>query len=120
MYSSVVLNFGGTDFTLNKINQDGYTGEFLYRDSTLSVRAFIRHTTRLDKTRGVKVERHAVDVTTTTFATVAGHPDKVKKAYLVFENDYLENTTDTVNQVKALTGWINGGSHIEELMSWAS
>jgi len=119
MYNSITVNHNGTDIVLNKINQDKYTGEFYVRTDTYSARAFIRHTSRLDKTRGVKVERHAMELTVTRFPAVPTDPEVVEKSYTVFETDFGANPSNMAYTVLAQTGFLTY-AHLGELLSWAS
>jgi len=120
MFDSLTFVFGSDTYVLPKINQDKYSGEFYFRNDDLDITATIRHTTRIDKTRGgIKVERHAVDLTAKVFATVSGQPDTIRKQYFVFENDYRDGVSNTTDCVLALKGWFTSTT-VGNLLQWAS
>jgi len=80
-----VLPQVGGDITLKKINQDGYSSEYLFRDATTQYRVRVRHT----KTNATSVrpsyDRHNVEVVQTIFA--AGDvAEYERKFYFVFEH----------------------------------
>jgi hypothetical protein len=87
--NTLVLPQAGGDITLIKINQDQYSSEYLFKNSTGTYRAKIRHnagTTRRANSAGVQVlyDRHNFEVVQTIFA--AGDvPEYERKFYFVLE-----------------------------------
>jgi hypothetical protein len=80
----LVLTFAGTPISLNRINQDGYTSEYLFRNSTKEYRAKIRHSTTKADSAGQVYDRHNMEVNVLTFA-VGAVPSNYEKFYVVIE-----------------------------------
>jgi hypothetical protein len=70
----------------NKINQDGYSSEYLYATSLLEYRIRVRHTKTGPKAEfgALSYDRHQFDVTKTTYA-VGATPASYLKYYFVQE-----------------------------------
>lgn len=83
---TLVLPQAGGDITLTKINQDGYSSEYLFRDSTSQYRARVRHTkTNATAARPAAYDRHNFEVVQTIFA--AGEvAEYERKFYFVIEH----------------------------------
>lgn len=79
-----VLPQVGGDITLKKINQDGYSSEYLFRDATNQYRVRIRHTKTNATSTRPSYDRHNVEVVQTIFA--AGDvAEYERKFYFVLE-----------------------------------
>lgn len=91
--ATFVLPLSGGDVTLNKINQDNYSSEYLFRNTTLQYRLRIRHT----ETSAGK-ERHNLEAVKTTFG-VDGAPDVESKFYFVIEHELGDDPTEVVDAV---------------------
>jgi aminoglycoside phosphotransferase (APT) family kinase protein len=83
---TIVLPQAGGDITCKKINQDGYSSEYLFRDTTSQYRVRIRHTkTNKTTARPVEYDRHNFEVVQTVFA--AGDvAEYERKFYFVHEH----------------------------------
>jgi len=83
---SLVLPQAGGNITLKKINQDGYSSEYLFRDSTSQYTAKIRHSkTSSTPKRPAVYDRHNVEFVQTIFA--AGDvAEYERKFYFVIEH----------------------------------
>lgn len=81
-----VLPQVGGDITLKKINQDGYSSEYLFRDATSQYRVRVRHTkTNATPARPAIYDRHNFEVVQTIFA--AGDvAEYERKFYFVLEH----------------------------------
>lgn len=112
---TMVLTIDGSPVTLVKINQDGYSSEYLYKDTTESIRARIRHTvTRNGANRQVR-DRHNVEVVVTTFATETT-AEQVEKAYFVMENIPSRSAAPLM---EALAAWADA-TNLAKLETWQS
>lgn len=113
---TITLTFDATPVVLNKINQDDYKSEYLFRDSTHQYRLFIRHTTTLKS--GVTYDRHNVEVTETVFAS-GEVAEYTRKAYFVLEQ--LPSDTD-VFVFDAMADWSIATSNVnlDKLLGWQS
>lgn len=82
--NTLVLPQAGGDITLVKINQDQYSSEYLFRNTTTQYRAKIRHTTVSAKGASPAYDRHNFEVVQTVFQ--AGDvPEYYRKYYFVLE-----------------------------------
>jgi hypothetical protein len=118
--STLVLPQSGGDITLTKINQDGYSSEYYFRDATVSYRCKVRHSS---VNRGTKLapqlyDRHNVEVVKTTFG-VGGAPDTFVKAYFVMEQ--LPADTNVI-LADALFDWAiaTSDANLTALLGWQS
>jgi hypothetical protein len=76
------------DLVYNKINQDAYSSEYLFRDGLVECRLKIRNTSFKDKARGnLRVDRHNVELTGIIWKTAEMSYDIMRKAYAVIEID---------------------------------
>lgn len=96
-----------------KINQDGYSSEYLFRDATMQVSAKIRHT----ETKA-GMDRHNVEFTQTVFAT-AEAAEIVRKVYIVLEQS--KGDMD-VKLTDALSDWLiaTANANVTSLLGWES
>jgi hypothetical protein len=90
---TITLPLSSGNVVCNKINQDGYSAEYLYATSTYEYRVRVRHTKTGPKASGLTYDRHTFDVTKTTFASGAT-PESYQKFYFVMEQ--LPGTTDVI------------------------
>lgn len=115
---TLVLPHADGNITLNKINQDGYSSEYLWRDSGSQVVARVRHTKVKATPTRQAMDRHNVEIVQTIFATdeTAAYD---KKVYVVFEN--LASDSD-VKFVDALCDWLiaSANAKVVALMGWQS
>lgn len=104
---------------LNKINQDGYSSEYLLRTSLDEYRLFIRNTSYLDKKRGVMIDRHNVEFRHTVFPVAPATLSTVRKTYVVIENQQGDTLADPTNVASALCAWLTASTNanITKLMN---
>jgi hypothetical protein len=87
--TTLTITINSVAKVLNRIADDGYSAEYLLRETTGEFRAKTRHSTYIDKTRNnIVVERHTFEVKQTVYPAVAGDPNTIRKAYSVFEQDF--------------------------------
>jgi hypothetical protein len=72
---------------LIRINQDGYGSEYFLRETDGEFRLKIRNTRYTDKTRGIPVDRHNVELIHTVYPVSPATQPTIRKAYSIFEND---------------------------------
>jgi hypothetical protein len=97
------VTIDGDIFALNRINQDGYSSEYLLVSSTMEYRVRVRNSSFLDKAYNVTRNRHNVELTQTIYPAGAT-PAKIRKAYIVFENQQGDTLDDPVNVAAGLCG----------------
>jgi hypothetical protein len=106
---------------LVKINQDGYSSEYLLRSATDEYRLRIRNQSRTDKKAGAVYDRHNIELVHTVFAT-ATTPVYVRKAYVVIENQQGDTLTDPTNLAVGLLTFLTASSaaNITKMMNFES
>lgn len=82
--NTLVLPVSGGDVTLVKINQDNYSGEYLFRNSTSQYRARIRHTKTKASGGKPEYDRANFEVVQTVFEA-DGVAEFERKFYFVQE-----------------------------------
>jgi hypothetical protein len=102
---TITLTIGGTPKVLNRIRQDGYSSEYLLRESNSEHRMFIRNTSYTDKKRQVGLDRHNVEVRVTVFPVAPATLSTVRKVYFVIENQQGDNLAESVNLAAATFAW---------------
>lgn len=120
--SSLTLPLAAGDKVLPLINQDGYGSEYYLRESLVSYRVQVRHSTFAKS--GVNYDRHNVTVTKKTFATTT-----------VPEFDHIVSMTHSVTPgdtfielINALCGWLETSVNVKaasnanaiKLLGWES
>nr|UJQ85888.1 MAG: hypothetical protein 2 [Leviviridae sp.] len=94
---TITVTINAVAKVLSKINQDGYSSEYLLRADTEEFRMRIRNTTYADKTRGgKKVDRHNVELVHRVYAVAPATVDTIRKAYSIIENDQGDPSTAVV------------------------
>lgn len=116
--NTLVLPQVGGDITLIKINQDTYSSEYLFKNSTVQYRARIRHT-KTNPTNGRPAyDRHNFEVVQTIFA--AGEvAEYERKFYFVLEVLPSETSLalpDAVADLMILTS----NAFLTSLLAWES
>lgn len=82
--NTLVLPVTGGSITMVKINQDGYSSEYLFRDTVSQWQAKIRHTKTNPTATKPAYDRHNFEVVQTVFAAGAV-PEFQRKFYFVIE-----------------------------------
>ena len=104
------LTIGGVAKALQKINQDQYSSEYLLRTSTEEYRLSIRNTSGTNKSRGVVIDRHNVELIHTVFPVAPATTSFIRKVYFVIENQQGDTLTDPVNVAAGLFAWATASS----------
>ncbi len=118
MTDPLVITVNAVDKSMNRINQDQYSSEYLLRSTTDEYRGKIRHSTVLNKPTGLVYDRHNFEVVRTVFA--AGDvPQYYDKFYVVAER--LPSNPDTYmpNAVADLL-IASSDAFMVKLFSWQS
>lgn len=96
---------------LVRINQDAYSSEYRLRSSVDEFRLNIRNTAYTDKKRGIRVDRHNIELVQEVFAVAPALTSTIRKAYFVFENDVGDTLTDPVHVASALAAFLTASSN---------
>jgi hypothetical protein len=115
------ITINSVEKSLVKINQDGYSSEYLLRNADDEYRLFIRNTTRVDRKTNQSFDRHNVELVHNVFAT-AEAPAITRKAYVVIENQKGDTLTDPVLMTAGLLAWLTASTNanLTKLMSFQS
>lgn len=108
---------------LNRINQDQYGSEWLYRTVTDEYRMKIRHSKETPK-KGASallrgVDRHNMELTHTIFAT-ATVPEIVRQFYTVYRVSPGDDLTGITNDLTGFVVGLNGGTVKADMLAWLS
>lgn len=114
---TLTITFDTVAKVANKINQDNYSSEYLYRSATEQFQIRIRHQNENVKPGQRQFERHQVDVTRTVFDSVNG--DEVSQVYTVIR---LQKGTDPDNAEKLVAALCAtmSASFIDKIVGWQS
>lgn len=115
---TLTLTINAVDKTLNRINQDGYSSEYLLREDTGEFRLRIRNTKYTDKTRSISVDRHNVEFVHMVYGEVGSTPI-VRKQYIVFENDAGDGLGTVADTVVALSSFVTE-ANVVKMLNWES
>lgn len=118
MADPLVLTVNAVAKSMNRINQDSYGSEFLYRGVTEEYRSKIRHSVVNPKGYNVPYDRHNFEVVRTVWATDTV-PQYYDKFYIVAER--LPSNPD-VHMPNAVADLLIASSDafLVALMSWQS
>lgn len=93
------LPLSGGTVTLNLINQDSYSSEYLFRNATNEYRVRIRHSTMaVTALKPYARDRHNLEVVRTTFATDTT-PEYEFKFYFVIEHKPNDTSVDVPDAI---------------------
>jgi len=95
---------------LVRINQDKYSSEYLLRSATDEYRLFIRNSTRVDKARGVSIDRHNVLLRWTVFPVAPATRSYIRSASCTIENEIGDTQVDPVNLTIGLCNFLTASS----------
>lgn len=113
---TITITVNGTDVTLNKINQDNYSAEFLHRNSASEHKMLISHNTVKNRSlsKGSPYETHYAKLTKTTFATDTAPELIVESSFSVkaYSSDSKANLP-----AKSLADFCS--TNVDELLLWA-
>ncbi len=104
---------------LTRVNQDGYSSEYLLRETTGDFRLKIRNSTYTDKQRGATVNRHNVELTQTVYPVSPATLSTIRKFYSVLEND---STSLVVDDAKFAAGSVSflTEANFTKMLNWES
>lgn len=93
---------------LIRINQDGYSSEFLLKEADGEFSLKIRNSSFIDKTRGgKKVDRHNVELTHTLYAVSPAIYPIIRKTYIVFQFDNGDALATMAKEIAAFSVFVN-------------
>jgi hypothetical protein len=114
-----VVTINAVAKNLVRINQDKYSSEYLLRSTTEEYRLNIRNTSYTDKTRGVVINRHNVELVHTVFPVAPATLSTIRKTYTVIENQIGDTLTDPRNVALGIYAFLTS-AFIDKLMNFES
>lgn len=124
--NSVSIDLGLGDPTeLFLINQDGYSAEYLNRDTGVDTRVRIRHTKEKAIPGQLQLDRHNVEITQ-VFAPSDDYPaGYTQQVYVVarFPAGVSTGTTDIAAMFAGLAAWLADGTpltNMRRVLNWES
>lgn len=114
--SPIAIDFGDGAETFHRINQDGYSSEYLARTSTMETRIKFRNT--LSGSKSNQTERHGVEILRIVYA----NGDTPEKRFQAFYTFVSPKGTDVAEAVKLMVGLetLSGPTYTQQLANWAS
>lgn len=106
-----VITINGNAKSLVRINQDGYSSEYLLRSATGELRLNIRNTSRTDSKTGKVVERHNAELIDTVFPVAPATLSTVRKTYVVIENEQGDTLLDPIYDASGLLAFLTASSN---------
>jgi hypothetical protein len=92
---------------LIRINQDGYSSEYLLKEADGEFALRIRNSSFLDKTRGgKKVDRHNVELIHTLYPVAPAIYPIIRKSYIVFQFDNGDLLATMAKEIAALSAFV--------------
>ncbi|UJQ85414.1 MAG: putative coat protein [Gulmivirus nemorisadaptatum] len=114
----LVITVNAVAKNLPRINNDNYTSEYLFADTTEEYRVKIRHSKENVQANGVQLDRHNVELTHTIYGT-GGDPDTVVQTYTVIRHGKASTATQMGYIQSALNGLLTAG-FVSDLRGWQS
>jgi hypothetical protein len=105
-----VVTINAVAKNLVRINQDGYSSEYLLREALGEFRLKIRNTSRFDKKLGVQMDRHNVELTHTIFPVAPATLATTRKTYAVVENQVGDTLADPVLEAIGTLSFLTAAS----------
>lgn len=117
---TLTITINGNAKVLTRINQDGYSSEYLARSPLDELKLKIRNTSYVDKARaGRKIDRHTVELVQTVFPTGSAISNTIRKAYTVLENEASDGTVEPLNFDLGFMGFFTS-PNVTKLLNWES
>lgn len=104
---------------LVRINQDGFSSEYLLRETTGEFSLKLRNTSYTDKARGVKVDRHNVELVETVYAVSPATIPLIRKYYSILENDKTDLVVSSAKFAAGITAF-QTEANFTKLLNWES
>lgn len=119
--SPAVITINGVAKSLERVNQDKYSSEYMLRTPTEQFQLNVRNNTYKDKS-GIMVDRHNAELVHTVFAVAPSTRNYVRKAYVVVENQQGDTLVDPLNDSVGLLSFLTAtsGANITKMLNFES
>jgi len=102
----IVVAVNAVNKSLVRINQDGYSSEYLLKNSLDEYRFTIKNTSYTDKKRSVLIDRHTVQLTQTIYPVAPATLSTIRKTYMVIENQQGDTIADSGYIARAVCDYL--------------
>jgi hypothetical protein len=117
---TITITINSIAKALVRINQDGYSSEYLLKETDGEFRLRLRNSSYTDKNRGAtKVDRHNVELVHTLYPVAPAVYPTVRKFYSIFENDNGDSTTSNVKFEAGIVAF-HSEANLTKLLNWES
>jgi predicted nucleotide-binding protein (sugar kinase/HSP70/actin superfamily) len=117
---TITITVNSVAKVLTRVNQDGYSSEYLLRGATDEFRLTIRNNSFVDKTRGgKKIDRHTCQLIHNVYPVAPATVGTIRKAYTVFENEAVDGVTDPLNFDLGFIAFFTS-ANITKMLNWES
>ena len=107
----LVITINAVAKNLIRINQDGYSSEYLLKEATGEYRVRIRNSSYTDPKRGGKsVDRHNVELVYTIYPVAPAVYPTIRKDYHVFEMDVGDDAALAAKLVAGLSAFVKAAN----------
>jgi hypothetical protein len=111
-----VVTINAVAKNLIRINQDGYSSEYLLKETTGEYSLKLRNSSYNDTSRGgIKVERHNVELIYTIYPVAPAIYPTRRKEYLVFEKDQGDDAALMAKLVAGVSAFMTEANAIKLL-----
>lgn len=110
---------GGTAVVTSKINQDGYSAEYLKKEALYELSVTVRHSKEAARSGQQAFDRHNVLFEQFVYPTEARPLGTRRQVYVVIRNDPADTEADVTNLGEALAFWLSG-ANLTKLFGWES
>nr|UJQ84927.1 MAG: hypothetical protein 2 [Leviviridae sp.] len=104
---------------LTRINQDGYSSEYLLRETAGEYRAKLRNSTYKSKDKSVTTDRHNLELVHTIYPVAPATSPTIRKTYVVFENDAGDALVDNAKTSLSVMAFLTE-ANITKLLNFES
>jgi hypothetical protein len=110
---------GGTAVVCNKINQDGYSAEYLNKGATFDTRVRVRHMKEKVKSGTQPYDRHMVEFTKEEPVSASLPLGRKTQVYMIIRHDPSAPLVDVTNLAEALSFYMTD-TIADKLYGWES
>lgn len=116
---TITITINAVAKVLNRVNQDGYSSEYLLRETLGEFSLKLRNTKYTDKTRGVRVDRHNIELVETVYAVAPATTTTIRKYYSILENDATDLTVSSAKFAGGAVAFQTEANYTK-LLNWES
>nr|UJQ85484.1 MAG: hypothetical protein 2 [Leviviridae sp.] len=116
---TITVTINAVAKVLTRINQDSYGSEYYLKSATDDFRLRLRNTSYQDRVRGIKVDRHNIELVHQVFAVAPATIPTIRKYYSVLENDATDDNA-AVGKFSAGISAFQTEANYLKLLNWES